>query len=88
MKETKVQVLDCFAVQDSYGEMVLAKVVSKAHFIRFGNYIGTRCGNYIIYWTDAPSKRPCQGPAWWFRLLKEARGHFEADRAYELSHRR
>jgi len=86
--ETKVKILDSFAVQDSYGEMVLARVESRACFVRFGDDMGSRWGQYIIYWTDAPSERPTQWPSWWFQTLKEARKHFENDRAYELAHRR
>jgi len=87
-KETKVQVLDFFAVQDTYGEEVLAKVESRARFVRFGDYEGLRCGRYVVYWTDAPSGCPFQWPEWWFGTLKEAREHFEAERAYEIAHRR
>jgi len=88
MKETKTTVLDCFAVQDSYGEEVLAKVESRARSVRFGDDTGLRDGRYVVYWTDAPSGRPFQWPAWWFQTLKEARSHFEAERAYEMEHRR
>jgi len=88
MKETKVKVLDCFTIQDSYGEMVLARVESRAYYVHFGYDTGTRWGRYIVYWTDAPSERPVRYPGRWFPTLKEAREHFKAERDYEIEHRR
>jgi len=88
MKETRVQILDCFAVQDSYGEMVLARIESRAQYVHFGDYDGLQHGRYIVYWTDAPSEKPVQCPQYWFSTSREAREHFETERNYELSHRR
>jgi len=85
MKETRVRILDCFPIQSTYGKMVLARVESKAQNMRFGDDTGPRWGRYIVYWTDTLSAKPVRYPGWWFRTLKDARSHFEAERAYEQS---
>jgi len=88
MDTTKATVLDCFTIRDSYSVEVLARVESKARYVRFGTVVGLRAGRYIVYWTDAPSCRPIGWPQFWFKTLREAREHFESERDYELYHRR
>jgi len=88
MRETKVRILDCFTVQDSYGEKVLAKVLGRGPSVRFGDDTGTREGRYVVYWTDAPSERPFRWPLYWFYTLAEARECFESERDYEMMRRR